>query len=238
LPLLFVWFFFQPASAWIVTNYQPSAVNILNNGHTIQVNYDTGSSIEVDGDTYNLLQFHFHAGSENTVDGSRFPLEMHLVHANAQGGLAVVGVLFSEGAENAAFTGVWDNLPAAEGGPDTISGASVDASALLPADQTYYRFAGSLTTPPCSESVKWFVMQNSVEMSAAQLASFEAIYTGNFRPVQPMNAREFIVGSPPDSLPTTGAGLVGQLPAGLILSGFTLMAAGLATHAARRRKRT
>jgi len=90
-------------------NYQPTAVNILNNGHTIQVNYDVGSSLEVDGTTYNLLQLHFHATSEHTVGGKYSDMEMHLVHQSADGGYAVVGVMINRGAENAAFAPVWNN---------------------------------------------------------------------------------------------------------------------------------
>lgn len=176
----------------LVFDYQPSAVKILNNGHTIQVNYDVGSSLTVDGKTYNLLQFHFHAPSEHAITGELFPAEMHLVHQNAEDqSLAVVGVMLTAGAENSAFQPVWDNLPAEEV-TEQMTEAQVNAADLLPAVQTTYRYSGSLTTPPCSEGVSWFVMTEPVELSAEQLAAFEAIYSGNNRPLQPLNDRDLV----------------------------------------------
>lgn len=176
----------------IAFNYRPSNVNILNNGHTVQVNYDAGSTIELDGTTYNLLQFHLHAPSEHTVDGRSFPAELHLVHQNADGGLAVVGVLIEEGAENNNFASVWANLPAEEQAVETIGGATVAADSLLPADRLSYRYDGSLTTPPCSEGVEWLLLTTPIEMSAAQIRAFVDIVEDNHRPVQPLHDRELV----------------------------------------------
>jgi carbonic anhydrase len=128
-------------------HYASSEINILNNGHTIQVNYDPGSTISVDRHEYGLVQFHFHAPSEHTVDGTSYPAELHLVHADTEGVLAVVGILLDSGVENEALSSVWANLPAEETEAVAI-GESVDASQFLPADQTTYRHAGSLTTTP------------------------------------------------------------------------------------------
>lgn len=169
--------------------YGETAVNILNNGHTIQVDQIQGSQITIEGETYQLAQFHFHAPSEHAVNGQRFPIEMHLVHKNADGNLAVVGVFIAEGAENSAFTPVWEHLPEEETGIMT-TGATVQLASLLPADQTVYRYGGSLTTPPCSEGVLWSVMSSPVEMSAEQIAAFTEIIAGNNRPLQPLNVRE------------------------------------------------
>lgn len=171
----------------ITFEYGQSAVNIINNGHTIQVNVGSGSHIVVDGETYNLAQFHFHAPGEHTVAGQSYPLEMHLVHRAASKALAVVGVFIAEGAENAAFAPVWEHLPAEETGI-TATGATVDVAALLPPDQLFYRYNGSLTTPPCSEGVLWSVMSTPIEMSPEQIAAFTAIIEGNNRPVQPIAA--------------------------------------------------
>jgi len=184
--------------------YGDSAVNIFNNGHTIEVEYDHGSAMTVDGSEYQLLQFHLHAGSENTVDGNQYPMEVHFVHQNAEGRLAVIGVFLKEGAENAAYAPVFANLPTSEGEPEAVPGAVVNAADLMPANKTYWRWSGSLTTPPCSEGVTWLMMNEPVEVSAAQIAAFTAIYDHNFRPTQAMNGREFIVGQAPSTLPTTG----------------------------------
>ncbi|MCO6451398.1 MAG: carbonic anhydrase family protein [Caldilineales bacterium] len=189
--------------------YQPSAVNIFNNGHTIQVNYDPGSNLTVDGSEYQLLQYHFHAASEHTVDGSQRPMEIHFVHQNAQGKLAVVGTFLVDGAANAAYTPIFDNLPASESEPEAVPGAQVNAIDLMPGQKTYWRYSGSLTTPPCSEGVTWLVMNNPVEVSSEQIGAYTAIYDHNFRPTQAMNSREFIVGQAPTTLPTTG-GVLGD----------------------------
>ncbi|MCB0210340.1 MAG: carbonic anhydrase family protein [Anaerolineae bacterium] len=182
-------------------NYQPSALTVVNNGHTIQANYDEGSSIVVNGETYNLLQFHFHEHSENTVAGEPGAMEIHFVHQNDSGELAVVGALMNVGAESEALAPVWTNMPAEEGEPVAVDGATVSADDILPADRTYYRFNGSLTTPPCSEGVTWLVMTNPIEISQEQLEAFQQIHSGNYRPVQPFNDRQFLVSADMDAAP-------------------------------------
>lgn len=170
-------------------HYQPSKVNILNNGHTVQVNYDSGSYIELDGIRYDVAQFHYHAPSEHAVNGKLFAAELHIVHKNADGGLAVVGILLDEGAENAAYEPFIANLPAEESEAHD-AGVTVDAAGLLPSVQTTYRYSGSLTTPPCSEGVNWLLMTTPVKLSSQQLTALKSIFEdGNNRPVQPLNDR-------------------------------------------------
>ena len=168
--------------------YTAGAAEIVNNGHTIQVNLPAGGSVSLDGVDYQLLQFHFHTPSEEKIDGRNFPLVAHLVHRNAQGQLAVVAVLFKLGKENAALKPVFAQLPGKEGEKRAIDGG-FDPAQLLPAARGYYAFSGSLTTPPCSEEVRWQVMKTPVELSSAQLASFRKLYKMNARPVQPLNDR-------------------------------------------------
>ncbi|MDD2920727.1 MAG: carbonic anhydrase family protein [Anaerolineales bacterium] len=180
----------------IAFHYQPSEVNILNNGHTVQVNYDSGSYIELDGIRYDVAQFHYHAPSEHAVDGKLFAAELHIVHKSADGKLAVVGLLLQEGAENAAFAPFINNLPAQKADV-TDAGAKINAADLLPATQTTFRYTGSLTTPPCSEGVSWLVMTAPVELSAAQLGALEILFEGNNRPVQALNGRQLVEDSTP-----------------------------------------
>ncbi|MFH1523468.1 MAG: carbonic anhydrase family protein [Chloroflexota bacterium] len=175
----------------IVFHYQPSKVNIFNNGHTIQVNYDAGSYLELDGIRYDLLQFHFHAPSEHVINGKLADAEMHLVHKSADGSLAVVGVLINVGADNPAFKTTWDNLPT-EIGPVQQLSVELNAADMLPVVQETYSYSGSLTTPPCTEGVKWNVMVEPIEISEAQLATFTHIFEGNNRPVQPLDGRTLI----------------------------------------------
>ena len=183
--------------------YQPSALNIVNTGHSLQTDYDSGSFLQVDGQAYELLQFHFHNPSEHTIDGNAAPISLHLVHKDSQGGFTVVNVFLVESEKNGALAPFFENLPATEGettGPD----ATVNAAEVLPDDQSYWRYDGSLTTPPCTEGVKWFILTEPVEVSAEQIAAHNAIYSGNARLTQPMNDRDFIVGQVPSTLATTG----------------------------------
>ncbi len=169
-------------------HYQPSEVNILNNGHTAQVNYDAGSYIELDGVRYDVAQFHYHAPSEHTVNGESFPAELHIVHKSADGKLAVVGTLLKEGAENGAFQPFISNLPA-EKADVKDTGVKINVADFLPGVQTTYRYSGSLTTPPCTEGVNWLLMTTPVELSTKQLGELEKLFEGNNRPVQPLDGR-------------------------------------------------
>jgi carbonic anhydrase len=169
--------------------YKAGAAEIVNNGHTVQVDYAPGSTLTVDGRTFELKQFHFHSPSENKVGGKQFPLEGHIVHADRDGNLAVVAVMFQEGAANALLGKLWEKMPA-KAGEKTALPAGLSAAQLLPADRDYYRFNGSLTTPPCSEGVWWLVMKRPATASKAQIAQFGgAVGFANNRPIQPVNAR-------------------------------------------------
>ena len=178
---------YGPATLHIV--HQEHAADEVNTGHSIQVNYPGADTLTVGDEQFPLVQYHFHSPSEHTVNGQHFPMEMHLVHKSAEGKLAVVGVLIAEGAANAAFDPVWQNLPTRKGQEAHLEHVTVDVDKLLPQVHTTYRYEGSLTTPPCSEGVKWFVMTTPIELSPEQIAQFRAILHGNNRPVQPLNAR-------------------------------------------------
>ncbi len=168
--------------------YAPAAGEIVNNGHTIQVNLPAGGTLGLADGDYQLVQFHFHTPSEEKINGRAFPLVAHLVHQDAAGKLAVVAVLFKQGRENAALKSVFANLPGKAGDQRALPGP-VNLADLLPADRGYYRFKGSLTTPPCSEEVSWQVLKQPVEISKAQLKAFRKLYPMNARPVQPLNGR-------------------------------------------------
>ena len=171
-------------------NYKSAPLNIIDNGHTIQVNYAPGSTLTVGDKTYTLKQFHFHHPSEEHINGHGYDMVAHLVHADDQGHLAVVGVLMKNGTSNGLIDTVWKNIPSQKEKAVDVSGASVNAKDLLPPDHAYYTFAGSLTTPPCSEGVTWFVMKEQLSLSPEQIAAFAKIYPLNARPIQPLNGRE------------------------------------------------
>jgi carbonic anhydrase len=171
-------------------DYQPTPLRIIDNGHTIQVNYAPGSWITVGDRRFELQQFHFHKPSEEKVNGKRYSMVAHLVHKNAEGQLAVVAVLLSIGPENPLVKTLWSNLPPEKEKENAPGNVTIDAAALLPKNHAaYYTFAGSLTTPPCSEGVTWFVLVHPGHLSKAQVDRFGKIYSHNARPVQPLNGR-------------------------------------------------
>lgn len=175
----------------IAFSYHPSKGEILNNGHTIQVNYTKGSSIKLHGEDYQLLQFHFHDPSEHTIKGKAAAMELHLVHKNEKGELAVVGVLIEEGKENEVLKTAWKQMPA-KADEKKILKSAINADELLPKKRGYYTYPGSLTTPPCSEIVTWLVLKNPIQMSKAQIAKFKSVINANSRPVQPVNDRKVL----------------------------------------------
>lgn len=171
----------------IVFNYQSIPLTLTNNTHTIQINATPGSTITVAGTSYELAQFHFHDPSEHTINGQHSPMELHLVHKSADGALAVVGVLMNQGAENAALAQFWNALPQKAG--EVKLDTQFAVASLLPADRHYYTYQGSLTTPPCSEGVRWIVLKAPIEVSPAQVEAYAAILPRTARPVQLLNGR-------------------------------------------------
>jgi carbonic anhydrase len=166
--------------------YHPAPAHAINNGHTIQVRPTDGGSVTFNGQTYPLTQFHFHHPSEHTIDGQRAPMELHLVHETPHGALAV-GVMLVDGTGGASFEPIFNQLPRHEG--DETQLGTIDATTLLPADRSFVTYPGSLTTPPCGESVTWVVLRAPVTISRAQLEAFSALFPDNSRPIQPRNGR-------------------------------------------------
>uniref|UniRef100_UPI002B4232B5 SPS_Carbon Anhydrase n=1 Tax=synthetic construct TaxID=32630 RepID=UPI002B4232B5 len=171
-------------------NYN-KAVNpeIVNNGHTIKVSYEPGSYIVVDGIKFELKQFHFHAPSEHKLKGQHYPFEAHFVHADKHGNLAVIGVFFKEGRENPILEKIWKVMPE-NAGEEVKLAHKINAEDLLPKDRDYYRYSGSLTTPPCTEGVLWIVLKQPITASKQQIELFKSIMKhNNNRPTQPINSR-------------------------------------------------
>lgn len=197
-------------------DYRSVPLQILNNGHTIQFNYSDisqdsshyvsvdgkqfplpsaishNSALHISGEQYNLIQVHFHSPSEHAVNGVRYPLEAHFVHMNKQKQLAVVGVMFRQGKDNRFISGIWQHMPRLPQPASMINGVNINVSALLPKSSKYYHYRGSLTTPPCSEGVRWFVMKESLEVSEEQVQQFLSVVHENARPLQPINHRYLV----------------------------------------------
>lgn len=169
-------------------DYHPSAFRVIDNGHTVQVNVEPGNSITVQGRRYDLLQFHFHRPSEERINGRQFEMVAHLVHKDVEGKLAVVAVLMDQGKAHPLVQQVWNNLPL-EKNIEQPALVQMDLKALLPEQQQYFTYMGSLTTPPCSEGVLWMVMKQPAAMSREQIAIFSKLYPMNARPIQSASGR-------------------------------------------------
>lgn len=166
----------------IELKYATVVFEVVNNGHSIQVNYPKGSYAKIGEDTYNLLQFHFHTPSEHTIAGKASAMEVHLVHANEAGDIAIISAMIEPGTESYDVSKVWRNIP--EVGASKKSGLVINAANLLPQDLTHTTYSGSLTTPPCSENVTWLVMKEPITLSPEQIATFQSLYPMNARPTQ------------------------------------------------------
>ncbi|MDR6868489.1 carbonic anhydrase [Microbacterium resistens] len=180
-------------AAPLAVSYRSTAFAVENNGHTIEaIPADlTADSVTVDGVVYFLQQFHFHASSEHLLNGAATPAELHLVHKSADGAVLVLGVLLNVGAENDALNELFSRIPseAAESAPEPLEGP-IDLTGIVPLSSPSVRYAGSLTTPPCTEGVQWNVFLEPSTVSAEQLSEFTKVYPDNHRPVQPLHDRK------------------------------------------------
>lgn len=174
----------------LLFNYKPSPLKIIDNGHTIQVDYAPGSVLSWEGKRYELVQFHFHKPGEEKIDGKGHDMDVHLVHQGPNGKLVVLAIQLDTGKENRLIKALWDNLPKEKGKENVVDAVKINAVDLLPDNKGYYLYAGSLTTPPCSEDVTWFVLKTPVQVSPDQLARFARLYPMNARPIQPLNDRD------------------------------------------------
>ena len=179
---------FEKSKDTLVVNYKEGPLKILNNGHTIQVNVEPGSTLKINKEVYNLLQFHFHRPSEEQIDGKPMAMVAHFVHKNADGKLAVLGVLLNEGKDNDAIKVLWDNAPKNEGPEVMPEKVKFNPGNLVPAALTHYSYEGSLTTPPCTEGVNFYILKTTVDIAKKQVADFP--FKRNARPVQPLNGRK------------------------------------------------
>ena len=171
--------------------YYSATIDEINNGHSIQQNIKPGSFLRIPerNRSFELKQFHFHSPSEHTIDGKSFAMEVHFVHADKDGNLAVVGVLVEEGEEHPVLSQLWAFMPE-NPGETNQNPIGIEETDLLPPTREYYTYSGSLTTPPCTEGVRWIVLKTPVQASAGQIATFKSrVGPATNRPVQPVNSR-------------------------------------------------
>jgi carbonic anhydrase len=167
-------------------------LKIINNGYTaVRVNYAPGNgNILTVGDTrYELTQFHFHRPSEEYIHGKPYDMVLHLMYIGSDGKAAAVAVLLKAGRANATVRQLWEHMPKTPDKEEEIAGVKIDPAGLLPHDTAYYTYMGSLTAPPCTESVTWFVLKTPADVSPEQINAFAKLYPHDVRPVQPLNGR-------------------------------------------------
>ena len=180
---------FDKSTTTLKADYKPGVLKLVNNGHTIQVNVPPGSTLKVGNDSYDLVQFHFHRPSEEQIDGKPMAMVTHMVHKSADGKLAVLAVLMRESAvQNRTLWSIWKNMPAKEGPEVEVASVSINPATLLPESLAHYAYEGSLTTPPCTEGVKFFVLKSPIGIQREMIDSFP--FKMNARPVQPLNGRK------------------------------------------------
>ena len=171
----------------IRATYRRSALTLVNTGSTVNVLAD--GHLSISGERFDLQQLHFHAPSEHTLGGAVYGMEVHFVHRSSDGRLAVVGAFMRPGEENPALKDILANIPAHPGETLVVPETTIDPAELLPPSGDGYTYAGSLTTPPCTEGISWYVVARPVEVSEAQIAEFRARFGMNARPVQPLGGR-------------------------------------------------
>jgi carbonic anhydrase len=176
----------------LVFNYSGTPLNIVDNGHTVMVTYAPGSNLSVGDKKYELKQFHFHHPSEERIHSRQYDMVVHLVHQDSEGHLAVVAVMLTRGRENSLIAQLRDAVPAEKEHPVTLPNLLINAKDILPSRLGYYTFPGSLTTPPCTEGVTWYVVKAPMEISAEQLGWFVKLYPSDARPIQPLNGRTIL----------------------------------------------
>ena len=171
-------------------HYVAGPVTLENNGHTIVVHVDPGSDILADGVRYNLIELDFRHPGEETVKGKFSDMSVQLLHKGADGKMAIVAVrlLENQNFPNAVLATLWQHLPTSAGKSEKVT-ATINPGGLLPADRGYWTYMGSLTTPPCTEGVRWFVFEQQVTLSRDQLRAFANIYKINTRQIQDAHGR-------------------------------------------------
>jgi carbonic anhydrase len=166
---------------------------LINNGYTIRVNYHdapgSGNFLIVGDVRYQLTQFHFHRPSEEYIHGKPYDMVVHMMHQSSDGKIAGVAILLKAGRANATIRQIWEHMPTAKGKEEEVAGVEVNPAGLLPRDDAYYTYMGSLTAPPCTEGVTWFVLKTPVEISADEIDAFARLYPHDVRPIQPLNGR-------------------------------------------------
>ncbi len=170
-------------------HYSPTPIHIINNSHTIHLSYNSESFINWESERFELIQFHFHTPSEHQVNGNHYDMEVHLVHKTSDHLYVVVGIFMTKGKHNPHIQKIWDRIPTEANKEVSYEDEHFNVVNLLPSTKEYFHYSGSLTTPPCSETVSWFVLEHPIELSNEQIQFFKKFIEHNSRPTQKLHHR-------------------------------------------------
>ena len=179
------------AGGHMTISYKATPARVEDDGHTVRATLEPGSQIKFNGTIYDLMAIHFHTPSEHTLSGKSFPMEVHFVNQDQSGNVVVLASLLTEGKQNPIIAKIWGAIGGSPS-PEGDSSISFNPKDLLPAAQSHYEYSGSLTTPPCTENVKWIVFNNPVHASENQISAFQHLYKANARPLQALNGRDVV----------------------------------------------
>lgn len=175
----------------VAVAFKPAKAFVSDNGHAIQVGFDSAGHVKFKGKTYELTQAHFHSPSEHTLSGKQFPLEVHFVNKDADGKMLVLAAFYNEGKENPVVAKIWNAIPNPPA-PASSNDLQLNTHEMLPPMKTYYEYKGSLTVPPCTEDVQWVVFNSPMSVSKAQIEALHHFHDGNARPTQSLNGRKVV----------------------------------------------
>lgn len=168
----------------LVLRYRKKIDTMVSTGYCLQ-GYLKGVA-SLNSRKFTFQQFHFHSHGEHTIDGKQFPLELHLVHQSDNGKIAVIAVMFDVGEENDTIDDLLNHVN------QTNFDNKINLLHLVPKNLDYYHYLGSLTTPPLTENVEWYVLMTPMTLSERQLSRLRLFHKDNYREVQDLNGRQVL----------------------------------------------
>lgn len=175
----------------VQVSYKETSARVEDDGHTIRATFEAGSQIKYDGIVYDLMSMHFHSPSEHTLSGKSFPMEIHFINQDQAGNMVVFASFLAKGHQNKTIAKIWGAVGGSPA-PEAHAAIAFNPGDLLPAQRSHYEYEGSLSSPPCTENVRWLVFNNPVHASENQVSAFQHLYRANARPTQPLNGRNVV----------------------------------------------
>lgn len=170
-------------------SYRDVPLRLIHSDHGLRGNYPLGSFIRLGEQRFELTHYQFHTPSEHHLEGFAYPMEIQLVHRDGEGRHVIMSVIVQEGETNDALTGILNNLPTEKDALQVFERVNFNPVGFLPTDKRFFRYVGSMTTPPCNEGVVWLVFKTPIQASIGQLVKMNELMGENVRPLQGLNGR-------------------------------------------------